>query len=80
MAPRRRKVGIYWALYRHKIRSAKILQLLQVVEGRYDPETVAGLVWRFFHSMFFRDTPPTTSKRARPRNSTSVEGIPDARV
>lgn len=43
VAPRRRRFGLYWALYRHNIRSAEVLRFLQAVR-RHLPHGFT-LIW-----------------------------------
>ncbi len=43
VAPRRRRFGLYWALYRHNIRSAEVLRFLQALR-RHLPHGYT-LIW-----------------------------------
>ncbi len=43
VAPRRRRFGLYWALYRHNIRSAEVLRFLQALR-RHLPHGFT-LIW-----------------------------------
>ncbi len=43
VAPRRRRFGLYWALHRHNIRSAEVLQFLQALR-RHVPHGFT-LIW-----------------------------------
>lgn len=43
VAPRRRRFGLYWALYRHNIRTAEVLRFLQVLR-RHLPRGFT-LIW-----------------------------------
>jgi hypothetical protein len=58
VAPRRRRFGLYWALYPHNIRRAEVLRFVQALRRLSFPKTHPSRHGETFH--------PHTQSRQRP--------------